>query len=181
VHAACIYIFMGKNNKTLLGSSLQQEMKEIPKHGHGNNTIRRDCYKARDKSLFCFPAYFLLVVLLFWGEGLWRPKKKKKKKKSNNTQRDLLANKGAMHEVTAIQLREDASAHVTRQLQRHAPLLLLLLLQSVPSSCVCCTSSSPSFSCHTIPVREICSCCGCSDLSLSLAVSLARSLTLFFS
>jgi hypothetical protein len=81
-----------------------------------------------------------------------------------------------MHEVTAIQLREDASAHVTRQLQRHAPLLLLLLLQSVPSSCVCCTSSSsPSFSCHTIPVREICSCCGCSDLSLSL--SLARSLS----
>jgi hypothetical protein len=78
-----------------------------------------------------------------------------------------------MHEVTAIQLREDASAHVTRQLQRHAPLLLLLLLQSVPSSCVCYTSSSsPSFSCHTIPVREICSCCGCSDLYLSLARSL---------
>jgi hypothetical protein len=84
-----------------------------------------------------------------------------------------------MHEVTAIQLREDASAHVTRQLQRHAPLFLLLLLQSVPSSCVCCTSSSsPSFSCHTIPVREICSCCGCSDLSLSrcLSRSLAHSL-----
>jgi hypothetical protein len=62
-------------------------MKEIPKHGHGSNTIRRDCYKARDKSLFCFPALPACCTLVLRRGILEAEEEEEEEEEQQHTQR----------------------------------------------------------------------------------------------